>query len=126
MRTVVSLGKPPASDMGKEVEARFSAFGVTLEEHHAIMKDCKPHWYVPNLAVAESAQGKGVGRILNHVAIAMANGEPLYLDCHDDNVAFYSKMGYEVKKNFIIMPKTESSASFPFNGMTHGYQPKLQ
>jgi ribosomal protein S18 acetylase RimI-like enzyme len=124
MTTAVSLGKPPTSVMGEEVVARFKAFGVTVEEHHKVMKDCKPHWYVANLAVAERAQGKGVGRILNHVAIAMANGEPLYLECHDKNVAFYSKMGYDVQKQFILMPETETPVSFPMNAMTHGYHPK--
>lgn len=124
MRSVLPLGKPVPYKFGKEAGARFDAFNTCMKEHHHIMKDCEPHWYVANLGVAKEAQGKGVGRILNQAAIAIAAGEPLYLDCLDSNVAFYEKMGYEHKKQYMMTPKTQNPISLPFNGMVHGFKPK--
>lgn len=119
MRSVIPLGKPVPFKFGKEAGARFDAFGTCMDEHHHIMKDFGPHWYVANLGVADGAQGKGVGRILNQAAVAVAGGEPMYLECLDSNVSFYEKMGYQHKKRYTITPKTPKRVSFPFNGMVY-------
>jgi ribosomal protein S18 acetylase RimI-like enzyme len=125
--SVIPIDKPVLYRFGAESAARFEAFAMrTEEEHHHITKDCKPHWYVANLGVAKTAQGKGIGGILNRAAIAIADGDPIYLECLDSNVAFYEKMGYEHMKRYMITPKTENPVLLPYNGMVHGFKPKSQ
>lgn len=99
--------------------ARFDAFVQMAEHHHDVMKDVC-HWYVVNLGVAETAQGKGVGSQLLEQANHLAKDVPLYLECHDGNVAFYEKRGYVVKKKYLFQPKgadATTSKGFPFNAM---------
>jgi GNAT superfamily N-acetyltransferase len=120
MRSVIPLGKPPPREMGEEVAARFDAFGdQTMKEHHGIMKDYGPHWYVCNFGVSEAVQGQGVGRILNQTVFGIANGAPVYLECHDENVNFYKKMGYDHQKRYLMTPKTKTTP-FAYNGFTYG------
>jgi ribosomal protein S18 acetylase RimI-like enzyme len=45
-----------------------------------------PHVYVAMLGVAETAQGKGIGRKALEIAIKAAGDMPIYLECHNENV----------------------------------------
>lgn len=119
-RSVIPLGMPLPMQMGKDVSARFDAFTHTAVEHKQLMKGIS-HWYVQVLGVSPDAQGKGVGRRLMKAAIAIAGETPLYLECHDGNVAFYKKLGYAQAKRFWLVPKgIDDTTSFPYNSMVYG------
>jgi ribosomal protein S18 acetylase RimI-like enzyme len=114
------MGIPVPVKMGKDVAARFDSFMETATQHKELMKGT-PHWYVQVLGVSNDAQGKGVGRKLMNAAIAIAGETPLYLECHDGNVSFYKKMGYQQKRRFELAPKgIEDVSTFYYNGMTYG------
>ena len=124
---IAGLGQPPEVVRNDpERNARFAAFEQTLEHHEDVMKGkyADNHWYVQTLGVAVSAQGKRVGSRLLKQAVHLAGDVPIFLDCHDGNVAFYEKNGYQVKKRYTIQPKVPSSnkhdiEGFPFNGMVY-------
>jgi ribosomal protein S18 acetylase RimI-like enzyme len=119
-RSVIPMGIPVPVKMGKDVAARFDSFMETATQHKELMKGT-PHWYVQVLGVSTDAQGKGVGRKLMDAAIAIARETPLYLECHDGNVSFYKKMGYQQKRRYELAPKgIEDVSTFYYNGMTYG------
>ena len=114
------LGTPPSciwNDVGRK--ARFHAFGETEKRHHEVMNDCvDSHYYLHMLAVAPSAQGKRVGTRLIQQAIHLAGDKPLFLDCHNGNVAYYEKYGFKSLKNYPFQPaKDTSKSTFYFNAM---------
>lgn len=49
------------------------------------------------LAVAEDARGEGCGRALVERVRALAPGRSLYAETDDDAVAFYGRLGFEVR-----------------------------
>ena len=131
MKTAITgLGQPPEIVRNDpERYARFSSFEQTLEHHEDVMKGeyADNHWYVQTLGVAVSAQGKRVGSRLLKQAVHLAGDLPIFLDCHDGNVAFYQKNGYQVKKRYRIQPKATSGSKqvvegFPFNGMVYHHK----
>ena len=119
MRAVVPLGRPVPEKLGDDVNARFKAFGDALErsaEH--LLSEEGPCWYIANLGVVPSAQGKGVGRRLVAAAAAIAGDGKLSLECHDDNVTFYEKLGFDVfDKPLITAPPPSQDGSLQFNVM---------
>jgi len=126
-KSLISMGKPPFYQHGKATSARFDAFTMSLgQEHEQFIKD-QPHWYIQNLGVVPKAQGRGVGRLLMESAKALAGSQPVYLECHDDNVPFYEKCGMKVQKRILFTPKipdsddsnAEDAASFPYNCMLY-------
>mmetsp|Transcript_39150 Transcript_39150/g.75028 ORF Transcript_39150/g.75028 Transcript_39150/m.75028 type:complete len:272 (-) Transcript_39150:235-1050(-) len=124
MRTVIPLGVPEPRSMGNEVNARFEAFLAGTESGHKSVMGESPHWYVVNLGVAPRSQGKKVGMKLIKTAIALAGDLPIYLECHDGNVAFYQKAGFEVARHLTLTPKARGSpgdTTFPYNVMTKGH-----
>lgn len=116
MRTVVPLGRPVPSMLGADVNRRFEGFLYVEKVHEEVMHG-QPHWYVANLGVAPSAQGRGIGRRLLTVSKALAGKHPLFLECHDGNVPFYQKFGYEVASRFDLAPTGETS--YHFNAMVN-------
>lgn len=119
-QAMMRIGKPPSclwDDAGRR--ARFSAFSDIDRYHHDVMQDCiDDHWYVLNLGVAPSAQGKRVGTRLLQQAIHLAGDKPLFLNCHNGNVAYYEKYGFECSKNYAFeTPKGTSNATFYYNAM---------
>jgi ribosomal protein S18 acetylase RimI-like enzyme len=136
VRSCLSMGKPPIYGMGQEIKARFFACGQNMTVYQQVKKECADvsHWYVATLAVIPSAQGKGIGRILNQVAVNIAATDTanikagaIYLCCHNGNVPFYEKLGYECKRRYTLTPKTRGSGkpvTCPYNAMVYGYQPK--
>jgi len=120
-RTVIPYGKPAALDMGVEVAARFSAFSVMGRLHEECTKNVPHHWYVQVIGVSAQAQGRGVGTRLMNAAIALAGSTPMYLECHNDNVPYYERFDFAVKKKIEIVPKGISdTTTFEMNGMVRG------
>jgi len=99
--------------------ARFLSFGQSEQHHHEIMQDClKDHWHILNLGVAPS-----VGRCLLEQAIHLAGQKPLFLECHNENVSYYEKFGFQRKKNYDFQtPRDESKSTFSFNAMRRNPQ----
>jgi len=116
-RSVIPLGMPPAMRTDKNIAARFRGFSQVQAVHKELMKDI-PHWYVQVVSVLPNAQGKGVGRKLVEAAIAIAGDTPMFLECHDNNVAFYEKFGFTVGKRYDVVPKgSDDTTPFPMNSM---------
>lgn len=114
LRCAIPLGQPKAYSIGSSMaRERFDAFTNDTSAHHHKTLGSSPHWYVMNLGVAKTAQGKGVGRLLMTTAKKLSGGLPIYLECHNDNVAFYKKQGFE--QSVFSLGKDK----FPFNGMLH-------
>lgn len=105
----------PANMKVKAVQQRMDAFGVTEEKHKEIMKG-QEHMYVVQVGVAPAAQRQGVGRRLLAAAVQLANGKPLFLECHDGNVPFYEAHGY-VRHPYVVTPSDKALTSIPYNGM---------
>lgn len=119
-RTVIPRGKPAPLKMGNDIAARFTAFGAMMQLHEDCMKGI-PHWYVQVIGVSDKAQGKGVGTKLMNAAMDMAGDMPMYLDCHYDNVPYYEKFGFIVKKKIEIVPKgIQDTSTLEMNGMVRG------
>jgi len=118
------MGMPLPYRKEKAIGARFDGFRVLEREHQQFMKD-QPHWYVSTLGVLSAAQGRGIGRMLVETAKTLAGSLPLYLECHDDNVAFYQKCGLKVHTRFMLKPGSQASqdgpdaAAFPYNSMVY-------
>jgi ribosomal protein S18 acetylase RimI-like enzyme len=128
LKTMLGVGKPPSAITEDAVRnARFKSFGQTIEQHHDVMKDAHKHWYVLVLGVGVSAQGKRVGTRLLQQAAYLAGDLPVFLECHDGNVAFYQKNGYELKKRYMFGPayskdvkcSASDEAQFPFDAMVY-------
>jgi len=121
IRCVLPYGKPVPKQFGKAVSARFDAFTRTIEKESGEILNGIPHWYAGVVAVAPGQQGQGVGRKLVQAAIALAGDTPLALETHDENVGFYEKLGFVVKKRFELVPEgIEDATSFPYNCLVHG------
>ena len=126
LRSVIPLGQPvplvlssssPSSLSGTTMAQRFDSYTSRTEQEHDLVTDHRrqPHWHVANLGVASAAQGKGIGRLLMKTAVALAqtptaddtttsssSSVRLYLECHNDNVAFYQKCGLHHAKRYVI------------------------
>ncbi len=64
-----------------------------------------PHWYLYQLGVLPSLQGKGLGtRLLRrHIALAERDGVPCYLETDtEENVSYYSRFGYRVTADQVV------------------------
>lgn len=42
---------------------------------------------------------------------------PIFLECHNSNVGFYEKNGYEIKKTHVMSPKSDSEDKLENNAM---------
>merc|ERR1719375_2506318 len=64
-----------------------------IQWHH---EQQPPHWYVHMLGVVPRARGRGLGRKLLGVVFGWADQAalPVYLECAQDNVAFYKNLGF--------------------------------
>mmetsp|Transcript_36209 Transcript_36209/g.87649 ORF Transcript_36209/g.87649 Transcript_36209/m.87649 type:complete len:266 (+) Transcript_36209:36-833(+) len=118
--SIAHNGKPPSfvwDDASRK--ARFHAFTEREKRHHEVMHDCiDDHWNVLILGVAPSAQGKRVGSRLLQQAIHLGGDKPLFLDCHNGNVPYYEKHGFQVGKNYAFeTPKGTSKSAFYYNAM---------
>eukprot|EP00543_Licmophora_paradoxa_P006695 CAMPEP_0202443792 /NCGR_PEP_ID=MMETSP1360-20130828/2970_1 /ASSEMBLY_ACC=CAM_ASM_000848 /TAXON_ID=515479 /ORGANISM="Licmophora paradoxa, Strain CCMP2313" /LENGTH=264 /DNA_ID=CAMNT_0049059581 /DNA_START=145 /DNA_END=939 /DNA_ORIENTATION=+ len=113
-------GKPPPALWGDaNRKARFDAFADISGPHHEAMHDClDDHWYLLNLGVSPSAQGKRVGTRLLKQAIHLAGDKPLFLECHNGNAPYYEKYGFQCKKNYpFAAPEGTSRSPFYYNAM---------
>lgn len=109
-------GIPPMYWMDKEVQERYDAM-CYCDDVHAELMSGRPHVYMRVLAVSPDAQGKGIGGKLVQAVLKLANGYPVYLDCHGDNTRFYAKHGFKIAKAFTLT--APSGAEIPYYGMIH-------
>ena len=120
LASVIGYGRPPQKKMNSKLIAdKLHAFDKIVEENHHEVAPL-PHWYVVNLGVVENAQGRGVGKALLSMAqsIAQQDGLVLYLECHNGNVAYYEKRGYQCRRrNTEMIPKSCPSDKIGFNAM---------
>jgi ribosomal protein S18 acetylase RimI-like enzyme len=132
--SVIPLGKPVPIQMGGLVEKRFNAFIDALGKNHQGVMVTRDHWYIANLGVAETAQGKGVGSNLIKTALSViqehdTKGEAAlpqcaYLECHDGNVPFYKKMGFSQEERFAMQetpPVDVSEPPYYYNSMVYRF-----
>ncbi|WP_202842410.1 GNAT family N-acetyltransferase [Luteimonas saliphila] len=103
----VALWLPPGVAPGGERLA--TMFRETAKPEHlddllaafARMEQChpsEPHWYLPQIGVDPSAQGRGIGAALMRHALARCDREQAvaYLEASKpDNVPFYAQHGFE-------------------------------
>lgn len=111
MRPICTLGCPPSNP---GLTSMLSA----MEGGHQRAVGGFPHWYVAIVAVDPKAQGQGVGRRLVTAALALADGTPAYLECHDGNVAYYERFGFRVADRYMIEADA-AEEPLPFNAMVH-------
>lgn len=74
----------------------FAALGATEEFHKEVEG---PHWYLVAVGTRPALQGRGFGSALVEAGTAQADaaGVPCYLEtATDQNIAFYSRRGFEV------------------------------
>lgn len=117
LSSVVPLGKP-ATMQDSDSHKRFEAFTSTTSKQHSQLLKGTAHWYVALVGVADSAQGKGVGRRLLEQGLDFMGKEyPIYLECHTENIPFYQKMGFEHNASYDLLPKVEGSEDYHYNGM---------
>lgn len=84
--------------VGAEPWARFNTIMEHLEERH--QQDAPaPHWYLMLLAVAPTAQNRGIGSALLKPILARADreGTPCYLETViPRNLPFYQRQGFHI------------------------------
>ncbi|KAJ3447639.1 gnat family acetyltransferase [Anaeramoeba flamelloides] len=92
---------------GSKVSVKLNSVGNKILNKHKQLLSGRKHWYVEILGVAEGAQGKGVGtKLLDCVkAFAFESGDPVYLECHDNNVGYYQKQGFKLIHTQNMKPK---------------------
>jgi ribosomal protein S18 acetylase RimI-like enzyme len=59
----------------------------------------EPHWYLPMIGVEPNSQGRGLGGLLMHHAVARCDkeGMPAYLESSNPrNISLYIRHGFEV------------------------------
>ena len=127
--SVIPLGKPVPIHMGGLVAKRFKAFIDAIEKYHQAIMGTRDHWYIVNVGVAKTAQGKGVGRNLMQTALSViqehdsttGKARRVYLECHDGNVPFYNKMGFNQEQRFAMQetPPQEMSEPYYYNSMVY-------
>jgi len=99
-------------------------FADAMREGDELISSMKPdveHWFLDTIATDPDHFGKGLGgRILDHdLAIRDAAGDACALDTHTpDNIAFYSRRGFEVigptiRDGAIVYGEVASSADMP-------------
>lgn len=80
-----------------------------------------PHWYLISVGIRPEQQGQGLGTALLEVGTAQADaaGLPCYLETGtDENVAFYSKRGFEVTGQTEVQGFTVTAMVRPPSGET--------
>ncbi|KAJ6229780.1 gnat family acetyltransferase [Anaeramoeba flamelloides] len=92
---------------GSKVSVKLNTIANKMLNKHKQLLSGRKHWYVAVLGVAEGAQGKGVGtKLLDCVkAFAFESGDPVYLECHDNNVGYYQKQGFKLIHTQNMKPK---------------------
>lgn len=83
-----------------ETSSRILATGTLLIEHKFI-RSCSKVGHIEDVVVSDAARGQGLGRRI--VCALMDAGKSLgcykvILDCSDDNVPFYEKVGLSRKE----------------------------
>lgn len=127
LASVTSMGRPPVDLWGGIIKERFYAFGQSTEEHHHSVMATPEHWYIITVGVAPTAQGKGVGRNLLNTAIqTIENADPvrrrpIYLECHDGNVPFYEKMGFNRERRFALNKSSKETNPYYYNSMVYRF-----
>ena len=92
----VGMGAMPFK-AGLGATKRFVAAMSATERLHESVEG--PHWYLVAVGTRPARQGQGLGGALVEAGTARANdpGVPCYLEtATDENVAFYSRRGFEV------------------------------
>lgn len=112
----------PVPSFWKDSSARFDTFTSQTEACHHELMSSHPHLYVTLLGVSPSAQGKGVGKRLIRALVAISEGLPIYLECNEGNIAFYSKQGFKLLRQMSLQPKGDAEP-FPFAAMLLGSIP---
>ena len=137
LSSVMKFGQPLPVKQGPGPAARFQAFddGCTILKNKIIQEatsnnnntdstrtnSTAPHWTVEVVAVADQAQGRGIGRQLLTLAkhVSTKTETPMYLCCHQENLAFYQKMGFREASRHTMTPRgIEDTTSLDFYGLT--------
>jgi ribosomal protein S18 acetylase RimI-like enzyme len=102
------LWLPPRADVDEaplvalieeSVDEHQQANAFSLFEQMAAYHPAEPHWYLPLIGVAPSAQGRGFGSLLLEHAAARCDREglPAYLEATSPrSLALYRRHGFEV------------------------------
>lgn len=60
-------------------------------------------WYLEVIAVHPSLQSRGIGRKVMQCILEHAKGEPIYLECtQEENLGFYKKLGFSVIEEIVL------------------------
>lgn len=102
MRSILTLGNPPARDMGPDVYARFNRYIEVMAKTRENVMGNTPHWYIVAVAVSPKQQRRGIGAGMMRRALAVCKDYPIYLMCRDGNVEFYSKLGFALRERLLI------------------------
>lgn len=98
-----------------------SIFGARIGRANALQSRLnrlhprEPHYYIPLIGVAASAQGTGVGSLLLEQLTARADAEglPIYLEATSpDSARLYRRHGFETKRT-VIGPGRKRSRGWP-------------
>ena len=98
----VGMGAIPFK-AGLVATRRFVAAMSATEDLHEAVEG--PHWHLVALGTRPARQGQGLGGALLEVGTAQADdaGVPCYLETgSDENVAFYSRRGFEVIDEAVV------------------------
>lgn len=121
LATFLKVGMPPLIVRNdKDRYARFWSQMQIVEQHDLVMKSYPKHWHLITVGVSVDAQGRGIGSQLVKQAQHISSNDPLYLECHDQNVQYYEKKGFALKKRFKIVPKgANETDGFAYNCMVY-------
>ncbi|GAB3852770.1 GNAT family N-acetyltransferase [Nocardioides maradonensis] len=105
----------------RSARALLSIFGARIGRANALQSRLnrlhprEPHYYIPLIGVATSAQGTGVGSLLLEELIARADAEglPIYLEATSpDSARLYRRHGF-VTKRTVVGPGRKRSRGWP-------------